>query len=233
MEGRPHRRSAPVTVQDVFFRSYVNPFFKERGFRRKGRNYRLTAVNGDTAVVHFQASAGSFPGHYVFYVNVGVLPKPWQELTAYDYARRGLSPDKEPNVANGLYWTRVDPPGEELQWLLDDELMLPLVWLDHLEPALSDQVSLLAALLDRDYFLAYYENGGPTYAPVTCSSERRSWLTRQTRPDSRRFSRRSSGSIPRTPSGWRSCASSARVLGLIPRAGPNKGMSESLDDGQR
>jgi hypothetical protein len=147
-----------MATRDDFFREYVNPFFKTRGFIRKGRTYRRTETDGDAAVVHFQASTGCGAGEYLFYINLSVSPEPWSAYVNESQARRGQPAFAEPHVMNGLYCRRVNPPNG-FQWKVTDEQGAEAAW-HVLEPELSTALAQAVLLLDRATFVAYVEAGG-------------------------------------------------------------------------
>jgi hypothetical protein len=145
-----------VRSYEVFFRDYVNPFMRDRGFVRKGRTYRRYADLRDCAVVHFQASQGSYPGHYAFFVNIAVVPRPWHEFAAGGLNHAAV--DKEPD-AHGSYMRRLAPPPASYSWSVTDVENFASEW-QQLEGPLSAAVAQLVALLDRGAFVSYCESGG-------------------------------------------------------------------------
>src|SRR5262245_38311098 len=96
-----------------FFREYADPILDAHGFTKKGRTYRRRADNGDTAVVEFQASSGSFPAEYLFYINLAVVPVPWLEWFAH---RLQWSSFVEASASHGLYEDRLRVNGFQDRW---------------------------------------------------------------------------------------------------------------------
>jgi hypothetical protein len=147
-----------ANARDALFREYINPYFRGRGFTRQGRVYRRTNDGGDMAVVQFQASSGSTADSYRFYVNIAVIPKPWQDFLDFDAVQHSAQP-RPPDGSRGMYWRRVQGSPERDIWAIDDLSSMPAVW-RRLEGPLSADVSQAIALLDHEALLAYAEHGG-------------------------------------------------------------------------
>lgn len=146
-----------MPVMDEFYQAYVNPFFRSRGFKRKGRAYRRIEANGDTAIFNFQTSSGSMPGRYVFFINVGISHAPWFDYANEVRIQQGGARLREPQVMDSPYEYRLNPP-EGYEWIVTED-SAAAVW-QSLELILEDAVSQTLRLLDRSEFLNYVNRGG-------------------------------------------------------------------------
>jgi len=100
-----------VKPLDRVLRGHARPVLAEAGFQRKGRDFWLTAANGDVACVEFEQRAGgtvvtgpvvrAMPDWHTFFVNIGVVPAPrWAWLCDQFPGLTGTRPDS----SHGL-WT--------------------------------------------------------------------------------------------------------------------------------
>jgi hypothetical protein len=147
-----------MNFKDAFFREYVDPFFKERGFTRKGRTYRVTAENGDVVFAHFWSPPGSLSDDYKFHVVIGVSPEPWQDLVRQHQLARGRRPAAEVGMGSALFRYRIPPPDGD-RWHVTESAGPAAAWEALLGP-LSTAVRDAVSFLDRESLLAYKEGGG-------------------------------------------------------------------------
>lgn len=89
---------------DVLLRDHVRAPLKEKGYTRKGHNFRLTAPTGDIALIHFH----SFPmgRHDVeCYIEAAVLSVPYHDWLNHRLGRN------DPMSTGGVIWSdRVQSP---------------------------------------------------------------------------------------------------------------------------
>ena len=84
-----------------------NIAMKELGFRRTGRTYRLGAKGESQGLVNLQGSSGSGGSTTLFYVNLNVIPKAWNEFAAWS---RGKDVVGDPDYTVGVLRNRLPSP---------------------------------------------------------------------------------------------------------------------------
>ncbi|TDP90561.1 DUF4304 domain-containing protein [Labedaea rhizosphaerae] len=92
-----------VKPLDAFLRDTVRPFLKEKGFSKKGRDFRFVAPNGDTALIGFQSWRLGLR-EVEFNLDVGILPVPWVEWLEQ------VSGVNDQSIGGALWWKRLFSP---------------------------------------------------------------------------------------------------------------------------
>lgn len=129
-----------VRPLDAFLRDHVRAPLKEKGFSRKGRDFRLTAPNGDVALINF-FSWRLGDREVEFFLDVGILPLTWTEFLNDRFG------EADGSIASTLWWTRLNSPFKSLglwQFDLDDTERMP-----HFLRELASQADCLRFLIDR------------------------------------------------------------------------------------
>ena len=148
-----------TTLAEVL-KKYVTPTLAPLGYRKVGNTYRLTAENGDQALINFQVSSGSVGDDVIFFINVAVVPRTQIDLNNSIFQR-----STQPTTAAGILSDRLWPPADveydnnsqfdDQRWQFSDADGADRVG-KHLVEILSGDVHpVLAPLLDRRTFLAY------------------------------------------------------------------------------
>lgn len=84
-----------------------NAAMKELGFRRTGRTYRLGAKGESQGLVNLQGSSGSGGGTTLFYVNLNIVPKAWNEFEAWSQGKEIVG---DPDYMGGVLRNRLPAP---------------------------------------------------------------------------------------------------------------------------
>jgi hypothetical protein len=92
-----------VKPLDVFLRDYVRSPLKEKGFSKKGRDFRLTIPGGDVALINFLSWRMDFC-EVEFILDAGILSPLHLEWQNEMRDLEGSS------IANTLWWTRLKSP---------------------------------------------------------------------------------------------------------------------------
>lgn len=103
---------------DAMLRQYVTPVMKAAGFRKKGRQYRLTGGSGDLVILEFDAMRHEVG---VFGVDFVAVPLP-----CCDWLHRNEPGFVAPDVWGGVVRCDIQPPPEasrrprfQGRWLVD------------------------------------------------------------------------------------------------------------------
>lgn len=80
------------------------PFLRSNGFKRSHNTFRRFGPDGDVAIVEFQRSSGSWPGEYLFYVNLAVATRNWLE---FKVSRGYGKVANTPTAADCQWWDRL------------------------------------------------------------------------------------------------------------------------------
>ncbi|MFE2286086.1 hypothetical protein ACFXDJ_18185 [Streptomyces sp. NPDC059443] len=81
-----------MTPLDLLVKQHVAPVMKAAGFKRSGRTFRLTASNGDQAILGF-ARHYVDPAAAVFEVDYRIVPAPyWEWITRYSASGEAPAP---------------------------------------------------------------------------------------------------------------------------------------------
>jgi hypothetical protein len=131
-----------VKPLDAFLRDHVRAPLKEKGFSRKGRDFRLVSENGDVALINF-APWRTGDREVEFILDAGILP-----LTKIEWEKDTLGV-VDGSVASALWWTRLNSPfmgTGTWQFNLDDS------------ERISAFLTALGALVDRLHFLIDRQN---------------------------------------------------------------------------
>lgn len=130
---------------DAFLCVHVRELLKEKGFSRKGRDFRLTAPSGDVALISF-FSWRLDDCEVEFYLDAGILP-----LAKVEWERDVLGATSG-SVASALWWTRLGSPFKASglwQFDLDDNERISLF----LEK-LASLADCLRSLTDRQNLIS-------------------------------------------------------------------------------
>lgn len=95
-----------------FLSEWVSPVLQSRDWQRLGADFVILRPNGDAANINFQRSDGSTRDYVLFYVNVGVIPKPWNDYGAWEPGQPAHDSDQRPSYLRGLLRNRIRPPRE-------------------------------------------------------------------------------------------------------------------------
>lgn len=134
-----------VKPLDVFLRDHVRPMLKEKGFSKKGRDFRIGATRGDVALVNF-FSWRLGDCEVEFFLEVGVLPLPWVE-----WCEDAIG-EVDDSIVSALWWKRVNSPFRPLglwQFDLKDEERTSFFLAE-----LSSVADHLCALVDRQKLIS-------------------------------------------------------------------------------
>ncbi|WP_369185672.1 hypothetical protein [Streptomyces sp. Y1] len=148
----------------AWLRRYVEPCTAAEGLTRKGLTFRLTAANGDCAVLEFQEFRVD-PARTVFEVRVAVVP-----ATAWAWTYRAAERPPLPSGAGALIDWRVPPPehvawapGEaacEAMWAYGGPVHLHHTGEELVELLRTETVPAMRRLLDRRALEAELEHPG-------------------------------------------------------------------------
>lgn len=162
--ARTTRDDAGVAAQDHFkvaLRTIIGPALRAQGFKGSGTTWRLTATNGDVAVVNVQRSQSSTATHLRCVVNLSIVPLPW-----WDWQRAWMPAVRftAPNESHGLWRDRLHPTGAsanvEVWWqMTDDERSATRAALDIVRQLEWKGLPTLRRLLDRAALLASIRDG--------------------------------------------------------------------------
>lgn len=141
-----------VKPLDVFLRDHVRPLLKEKGFSKKGRDFRLVAPNGDMALVNFLAWRMDYC-EVEFIVDVGIL------VSSHVEWQKEMLDSEESSIANALWWTRLRSPFayRETQFLPTDTWVLNFDDEERISFFLAELASLadrLRAMIDRHHLIS-------------------------------------------------------------------------------
>ncbi|MEU6405234.1 hypothetical protein [Streptomyces sp. NPDC046985] len=98
---------------DMLIRQYAAPVMKAAGFTKKGRKFRLTAPNGDCALLEFDTHAVD-PEKFVFDVTFFMVPLSHWEFTYRQY--RQSDEMHAPDASGALARCPVMPPPDVAWW---------------------------------------------------------------------------------------------------------------------
>ena len=141
-----------VKPLDVFLRDHVRPLLKEKGFSKKGRDFRLVAASGDVAFISFRPwKLGLYDVEFL--ATGGMLPRLWIEWRVDTYGLADgstVSPILEKRVLSPYpYLESVNPHTET--WLLNAN---DTERIDAFLSRLSSLCEELSLLLDRQNLIS-------------------------------------------------------------------------------
>lgn len=140
-------------------RDRIGPVLRAEGFTGTAPTWRLTAPDGDCAIVNVQSSSMTTAKAVRFTVNLAVVPEPW-------WTRPGRpGGGAKPSEADGLWRDRLHPArgvpqhGPEPWWLIRREADLKKCGDDVVRQLTSRGVPVLRQLLDRERLVATIRTG--------------------------------------------------------------------------
>lgn len=152
------RHDVGVATQDhlkVALRAIVGPFLRGQGFKGSGATWRLTASNGDVAVLNVQSSQFSSVDDLRCVINMSIVPVPW-----WDWQRERMSyaGSAAPKERDGLWRERLHPAGAptdfDVWWQMVDEQSSAEAALEMVSQLEHEGLPTLRQLLDRVALMA-------------------------------------------------------------------------------
>ena len=98
-----------VKPLDVFLRDHVRAPLKDKGFSKKGRDFRLVGPAGDVAVVNFFSRRLGY-GDVEFILDAGIILLPHIDWLESVLGGEGGSGASVGSVESALWWTRLKSP---------------------------------------------------------------------------------------------------------------------------